>query len=85
MKSTALSLLLLPVVAQASFLGDLATNANRVASSPCATGGDLVLKLGEAEYVHVFTNTTAAAAFTQWMVPLGFLASNPLPLRVSGS
>lgn len=64
MKSTALSLLLLPVVAQASFLGDLATNANRVAASPCATGGDLVLKLGEAEYVHVFTNTASAGTFT---------------------
>ena len=67
MKSTALSLLLLPVVAQASFLGDLATNANRVASSPYATGGDVILHLqgpGYADYVHVFTNTASAGAFT---------------------
>ena len=64
MNRLALPLLLLPALAQASFLGDLATNANRVAASPCATGGDLVLKLSEAEYVHVFTNTASAGTFT---------------------
>ena len=64
MKRPAIPLLLLPVVAQASFLGDLATNANRVAASPYATGGDVILKLGEAEYVHVFTNTASAGTFT---------------------
>lgn len=64
MKSTALSLLLLPVVAQASFLGDLAANPNVVSSSPYATGGDVILQLGADEYVHVFTNTAAAAEFT---------------------
>ena len=66
MKHIASKILLVfaPMVAQASFLGDLATNANRVAASPCATSGDLVLKLGEAEYVHVFTNTASAATFT---------------------
>ncbi|MBQ2623629.1 MAG: fibronectin type III domain-containing protein [Kiritimatiellae bacterium] len=64
MNRLALPLLFLPALAQASFLGDLAANPNVVSSSPYATGGDLVLKLGEAEYVHVFTNTAAAAAFT---------------------
>ena len=34
-----------------------------VAASPYATGGDLILKLGEKEYVHVFTNAAAAADF----------------------
>ena len=53
-----------PFAARASFLGDLAANPNVVSSSPYATGGDLVLKLGEAEYVHIFTNTAAAATFT---------------------
>ena len=50
--------------AGAAFLDDLATNANRVASSPYATGGDVILKLGESEYVHVFTNTASAGMFT---------------------
>ena len=50
--------------ATASFLGDLATNANKVVSSPYATGGDVILQLGSAEYVHVFTNTASAGAFT---------------------
>ena len=53
--------------ADASFLGDLAANANRVASSPYATGGDMVLHLqgsGYADYVHVFTNTASAGTFT---------------------
>lgn len=53
-----------PFAAWASFLGDLAANPNVVSSSPYATGGDLVLKLGEAEYVHVFTNTASAGTFT---------------------
>ena len=53
--------------AQASFLVDLATNANKVASSPYATGGDVILHLqgvGYDDYVHVFTNTASAGAFT---------------------
>jgi len=62
--SCALAALLAAPVAQASFLGDLATNANKVASSPYATGGDLILQLGASEYVHVFTNTSASATFT---------------------
>ena len=47
MKHIASKILLVfaPMVAQASFLGDLATNANRVASSPYATGGDVILHL----------------------------------------
>ncbi|MBO6120894.1 MAG: hypothetical protein J6Q49_03455, partial [Kiritimatiellae bacterium] len=53
-----------PFAAWASFLGDLAANPNVVSSSPYATGGDVILQLGADEYVHVFTNTAAAAAFT---------------------
>ena len=69
MKHIASKILLVfaPMVAQASFLGDLATNANRVASSPYATGGDVILHLqgvGYDDYVHVFTNTASAGAFT---------------------
>ena len=44
-------LALAPMVAQASFLGDIAANPAKVASSPYATGGDVILQLGEAEYV----------------------------------
>ena len=50
--------------ATASFLEDLAANANKVASSPYATGGDVILALSANEYVHIFTNTAAAASFT---------------------
>ena len=50
--------------ATASFLEDLATNANKVASSPYATGGDVIMQLGSAEYIHVFTNTASVATFT---------------------
>lgn len=53
--------------ATASFLGDLATNANKVVSSPYATGGDVILHLqgaGYSDYVHVFTGTAAATTFT---------------------
>ena len=69
MKHIASKILLVfaPMVAQASFLGDLATNANKVASSPYATGGDVILHLqgvGYDDYVHVFTNTASAGAFT---------------------
>ena len=69
MKHIASKILLVfaPMVAQASFLGDLATNANKVASSPYATGGDVILHLqgpGYADYVHVFTNTASAGTFT---------------------
>ena len=50
--------------ATASFLEDLAANANKVASSPYATGGDVILALSANEYVHIFTNTASAGAFT---------------------
>ena len=39
-------------------LVDLATNANKVATSPFASGGDLILKLGDKEYVHVWPAAT---------------------------
>ena len=40
-------------------LVDLATNANKVATSPFASGGDIILCLDSSanEYAHVFTNT----------------------------
>ena len=47
-----------------TFLQKLATHASHVASSPYATGGDVILRLGDGDYVHVFTNTAAAATFT---------------------
>ena len=67
MNRLALPLLFLPALAQASFLGDLAANPNVVSSSPYATGGDVILHLqgvGYDDYVHVFTNTASAGAFT---------------------
>ena len=69
MKHIASKILLVfaPMVAQASFLGDLAANPNVVSSSPYATGGDVILHLqgvGYDDYVHVFTNTASAGAFT---------------------
>ncbi len=66
MKHIASKILLVfaPMVAQASFLGDLAVNPAKVASSPYATGGDVILALSANEYVHIFTNTAAAATFT---------------------
>jgi hypothetical protein len=63
--------------ATASFLEDLAVNPNKVASSPYATGGDVILQLGTSEYVHIFTNTAAAATFapsenlTAWVLLVG--------------
>ena len=62
--SCALAALLAAPAAQASFLGDIAANPAKVASSPYATGGDVILALSANEYVHIFTNTTAAASFT---------------------
>lgn len=47
-----------------TFLNDLATNANKVASSEYATGGDVILKLDDYTWVHVFTNAAASATFT---------------------
>ena len=62
--SCALAALLAAPVAQASFLGDIAANPAKVASSPYATGGDVILALSANEYVHIFTNTASAGAFT---------------------
>ena len=45
-----------------TFLDSLDASPNKVASSPYATGGDIVLKLGD-DYVHVFTNSAASASF----------------------
>lgn len=47
MKHIASKILLVfaPMVAQASFLGDIAANPAKVASSPYATGGDVILQL----------------------------------------
>ena len=66
MKHIASKILLVfaPMVAQASFLGDIAANPAKVVSSPYATGGDVILALSANEYVHIFTNTAAAATFT---------------------
>ena len=47
-----------------TFLEKLAADSHKVDSSPYASGGDIILQLGEDEYVHVFTNTAAAATFT---------------------
>ena len=41
------------------FLVDLANDVRKVAASPAATGGDLILKDGDA-YIHVYTNATTA-------------------------
>ena len=46
-----------------TFLDSLATNANKVDSSPYATGGDVILHEG-GDYIHIFTNTAAATSFT---------------------
>ena len=46
-----------------TFLNDLATNANKVVSSEYATGGDVILKLDNYTWVHVFTNAAAGAVF----------------------
>ena len=46
------------------FLDALATNENRVVSSPVAAGGDIILKLssnGVDDYIHVFTNAAVDA------------------------
>lgn len=47
-----------------TFLNDLAMNANKVVSSEYATGGDVILKLDDYTWVHVFTNAAASATFT---------------------
>lgn len=47
-----------------TFLNNLAADVRVVDSSPYATGGDIILQLGENEYVHVFTNTVATQTFT---------------------
>ena len=46
------------------FLDGLAARADRVDSSPYATGGDVILCLSEekGDYVHIFTNTVGTAA-----------------------
>ena len=50
-------------VCAGTLLEDLSTNENLVATSPYASGGDVILKLGDNEYVHVFANAAAAARF----------------------
>ena len=52
-----------PMVAQASFLGDIVASPAKVVSSPYATGGDIILALSANEYVHIFTNTAESATF----------------------
>ena len=50
-----------------TFLEKLAADSHKVDSSPYASGGDIILHLngeGYDDYVHAFTNTTAAATFT---------------------
>ena len=47
-----------------TFLEKLAADSHKVDSSPYASGGDIILRLGEDEYVHVFTNAAAAETFT---------------------
>lgn len=44
------------------FLAELASNTNRVESSPFATGG-LILKVGKKEFIHVFTNANEVETF----------------------
>ena len=46
-----------------TFLDGLAANANKVASSDYAAGGDLVWRIGN-DYIHIFTNAAASATFT---------------------
>ena len=38
--------------------------SNKVETSPHASGGDIILKLSDNEYVHVFTNTAVEYVFT---------------------
>lgn len=47
-----------------TFLEKLANDERVVDFSLYATGGDIILQLGEDEYVHVFTNAAAAETFT---------------------
>ena len=45
------------------FLDGLAANANKIAASDYASGGDIIWRIGN-DYIHIFTNTAASAAFT---------------------
>ena len=47
-----------------TFLEKLAADSHKVDSSPYAAGGDIILQLGEDEYVHVFTNAAVEETFT---------------------
>ena len=49
--------------AAATLVEDLSTNSQVVASSPYATGGDLILKLGDNEFVHVFAKAAGVSQF----------------------
>ncbi len=60
--------------AAATLVEDLSTNSQVVASSPYATGGDLILKLGDNEFVHVF----AKAAGVERFVPNANLSARVL-------
>lgn len=46
-----------------SFLDGLATNANKIAASDYASGGDIIWRIGN-DYIHIFTNAAASATFT---------------------
>jgi len=46
-----------------SFLDGLATNANKIAESDYASGGDIIWRIGH-DYIHIFTNTAESATFT---------------------
>ena len=52
-------------VSASEFLDSLVTNEHRVASSPYAAGGDVILLLSAErnEYVHIFTNAVTAGVF----------------------
>ena len=45
------------------FLDGLAANANKIAASDYASGGDIIWRIGN-DYIHIFTNTAASATFT---------------------
>lgn len=46
-----------------SFLDGLVTNANKIAASDYASGGDIIWRIGN-DYIHIFTNAAASATFT---------------------
>ena len=40
------------------FLDGLAANVNKIAASDYASGGDVILRIGN-DFIHIFTNTAA--------------------------